>query len=109
MDDKTVFKLKLQGKEDGGYLEFWSNSRGDLAGIKEGKDADTAEYILGWRNDEYGVSDGYAINADKFYKLGEQVSHAKLIEILAGAHEGKYYDPDHKRYMTKGALTNGKR
>jgi len=107
MDNKIEFKLALQGKDDGGYLEFWSNSRGDLAGIKEGDCADTAEYILGGRNDSYKVYDDYAICTDKFYKLGEQVSHGKLIEILAGAVEGKYYDPDHKQYLRKGDLTNG--
>ena len=106
MDDKIRFKLMLQGKEDGGLLEFWSDSRGDLAGIKEGECADTAEYILGGRNSNYEIHNGYAIGSDKFHKLGEQVSHGRLVEILAGAIEGKYYDPDHKKYLLKGDLTN---
>lgn len=93
MDDKTKFKLTLQGKEDHGYLEYWSNSRGDLAGIKEGDCVNTAEYVLGGRNENYELHDDYAVLADGFYTLGEQVSHGRLIEILAGAVEGKYYDP----------------
>ena len=102
MDDKTKFLLKLKGKEDCGFLEFWAIAYDDLAGIMEGETADDAEYVLGGRDGVYEIYDDYAVGNNKFYKLGEKVTHRKLIEILAGAVPGKYYDPNYKNYLADG-------
>ncbi len=98
MDEKDVFKLNLQGYEFGGYLEYWSIYHGDMAAIKEGASADEAEYTLLGRSWGYEIhesgDDRYVLGGDNFFTLGEEVTHSRLIDILAGREKGKYYDPE---------------
>lgn len=94
MDKKTKFKLELQGKEDRGYLEYWSVDNGDLTGIKEGDCYKTAQYVLGGRDGKFTVYDDYAVSEHSYYTLGEETCHSRLVDIVAGKVEGKYYDPE---------------
>jgi len=94
MDDRTRFKFVLQGKTDRGYLEFWCLSFGDLAGIIQGVDADSAAYVVGGRDGKFELIEDYAVGKEVFYTLGKEVSHKELIDILAGKVDGKYHDPE---------------
>ena len=98
MDEKDVFKLNLQGYDFGGHLEYWSVYEGDMAAIKEGANADSAEYTLLGRQWGYEImesgDDRYVLKGEYFFTLGEEVSHPRLVDILAGKVEGKYHDPD---------------
>lgn len=102
MDKKARFKLILEGKLDCGYLEFWSISEGDLAGIYEGESPSTASYVVGARYGKFEIIDDYAVSATAFYTLGEQVTHSKLVDIVGGKVEGKYYDPEFATYKVSG-------
>ncbi len=94
MDKKTQFKLELQGKEDRGHLEFWTVDNGDLSGIKGAECPETAQYILGGRDGKFKIYEDYAVAEYAYYTLGEETSHARIIDIIAGKVQGKYYDPE---------------
>ena len=102
IDGRTEFKLRLQGKDDCGHLEYWCLSHGDLAGIIQGIDADAAAYVVGGRDGKFEIVENYAVGSEKYYTLGEEVTHSKLIDIISGKVEGKYHDPEFKAYKLDG-------
>ena len=94
MDKKTKFKLELEGKKYRGHLEFWSMYNGDLSGIKEGDCYKTAQYVLGGRDGKFKIYEDYAVADGAYYTLGEETTHSKIVDIISGKVEGKYYDPE---------------
>ena len=104
VDKKTEFVLSLQGKKFLGHLDFWATDERDLAGIlePETEHPESAKYVVGGREGKFEIIEDYAVGDGKYYTLGEQVTHSKLVNILAGKVEGKYYDPDFTAYKVDG-------
>jgi hypothetical protein len=89
MDKKAQFKLKLEGKEYRGHLEFWTIDNGDLSGIREGACNQTAQYVLGGRDGKFKVYEDYAVADSVYYTLGEKTTHSRIVDIVAGKIEGR--------------------
>lgn len=102
MDDKTHFLLRLKGKDYCGRLEYWAIDMRDLAGIMEGESTAAAKYVVGGRDGRFEIIEDYAVGKNKYYTLGEQVTHKTLVDIIAGKVEGRYYDPDQTTYKLDG-------
>ncbi len=80
VDSRYQFMLSLQGKRNGGHMDYWSIMEGELSGLIKG------HYILIARNWGYDIVDNeYVVTPQEYFTLGRKRTHKEMVKLYSDA------------------------